>query len=301
MKAVVNQSILPLYAAAGDISGGCSDEALYGMQIFILGDGSKVQNSDAVSSGGELHLPEWVKIRTPYRYEGYVHSDGLLYCSPWYDGLNEEKTRLVEAPFADVLSAPSVASQLLLSLPRGSRLELFEEKEPEKASCTVENAVQMRDGWSCVRLADGRQGYIPSAHLAPYPFCRSEENDFRAAVVRTARKYLGTSYRWGGKTPAGIDCSGLVSMSYLLNGVVIYRDAEIKEGFPIHEISAENVKPADLLFFPGHVALSLGGGRFLHSTGRAGDNGVVTGSLNPEDPDFRADLKAGFLAAGSIF
>ena len=60
----------------------------------------------------------------------------------------------------------------------------------------------------------------------PFP---AEENAFRAAVTATARSYLGVHYRWGSKTPMGIDCSGLTSMSYLLSGVVIYRDAEIRE------------------------------------------------------------------------
>ena len=71
------------------------------------------------------------------------------------------------------------------------------------------------------------------------------------------RSYLGAQYRWGGKTPLGIDCSGIVSMAYLLNGVTIYRAAAIKSGFALHEISLEAAKPGDLLFFPGHVAMYL--------------------------------------------
>ncbi|MFQ7003409.1 MAG: NlpC/P60 family protein [Ruthenibacterium lactatiformans] len=48
----------------------------------------------------------------------------------------------------------------------------------------------------------------------------------------------------------GIDCSGLVSMAFLLNGVMIYWDAAIKPGCALHEISFEAAKPGDLLFFP---------------------------------------------------
>ena len=100
---------------------------------------------------------------------------------------------------------------------------------------------------------------------------------------------------------AGIDCSGFCSMCYLLNGVVIYRDARIESGFPVHSVPIEHAKAGDLLYFPGHIALYLGEGRFLHATARSGDDGVVTASLNPSDPDFRADLAASLLAAGSIF
>ena len=113
--------------------------------------------------------------------------------------------------------------------------------------------------------------------------------------------YQGTHYRWGGKSPMGIDCSGLVSTAYMLCGILIYRDAHIMEDFPIHEISLENVKPGDLLFFPGHVAMYLGHGRYCHSTGRSGDNGFALNSLNPGDPDYRADLKAAITQVGSYF
>ena len=90
-------------------------------------------------------------------------------------------------------------------------------------------------------------------------------------------------------------------MSYLLNGVVIYRDANIVEGFPVHEIPRAEMKPGALLFFPGHVAMYLGDGRYIHSTAKNGSDGVVINSLDPEDPDYRADLDQGMTAVGSIF
>ena len=53
----------------------------------------------------------------------------------------------------------------------------------------------------------------------------------------------------GRKTACGIDCSGLAFMSYFRNGILIWRDAPIKEGYPVHEIPIEQTKPGDLLFF----------------------------------------------------
>ena len=99
----------------------------------------------------------------------------------------------------------------------------------------------------------------------------------------------------------GIDCSGLCSMAYMLCGVLIYRDAKIVPGFPVHSIPFEQVKEGDLLFFPGHVAMYLGEGKFLHSTAHNGSDGVVVNSLNPDDPDYRADLDQGMTAVGTIF
>jgi cell wall-associated NlpC family hydrolase len=112
---------------------------------------------------------------------------------------------------------------------------------------------------------------------------------------------MGTQYRWGGKSTLGIDCSGLCQMAYMLNGIIIYRDAKIMEGFPIHEIPFEEVKPCDLLFFPGHVAMYMGNGKYVHSTGKNGSDGVVINSFNPKDSDFREDLYQSLKAVGSIF
>ena len=112
---------------------------------------------------------------------------------------------------------------------------------------------------------------------------------------------MGTEYRWGGKSGRGIDCSGLVSSAYMQCGVLIYRDAKIIEGWPMHEVAFENKKPGDALFFPGHVALYLGEGRYIHSTGAAASGGVVINSLEPDDPLYREDLVKCLYAVGSVF
>ena len=90
-------------------------------------------------------------------------------------------------------------------------------------------------------------------------------------------------------------------MAYWLNGVTIWRDASIKEGFPLHEIPREAMQPGDPLFFPGHVAMYLGDGKYIHSTAKNGSDGVVINSLNPADPDYREDLDKGMTAVGSLF
>ena len=61
------------------------------------------------------------------------------------------------------------------------------------------------------------------------------------------------------------------------------------------------LKKGDLIFFPGHVAVHLGNGRYVHSTGYKLTPCVTLNSLNPQDPDYRGDLAEKVTAYGSIF
>jgi beta-lactamase class A len=160
-----------------------------------------------------------------------------------------------------------------------------------------------KEGWQKVKLADGRVGFVPAAIPVPQPLepVSRDEDVLRRRLVEAALSYSGTHYRWGGKSPQGIDCSGLCSMAYMLCGILIFRDADIREGFPIRQIPLEQMKPGDLIFFPGHVAMYIGDDRYCHSTAKVGFNGFAVNSLNPSHPDYREDLHKTITKIGSYF
>ncbi|MGN0968845.1 MAG: C40 family peptidase [Oscillospiraceae bacterium] len=235
----------------------------------------------------EEPAPGWFKVRTNYRYEGFAPA-ACLSRDP--DGVNffaALPKRVVTRGFCAVLAQPKVQSWPVAELTRGALI----------APLTAPD----ENGWVKAALPDGQTGYTKSGFLAPCHNAPPGEADFRQAVAETALGYLGAPYRWGGKSPLGIDCSGLAFMAYWLNGVTIFRDARMEPGFPVHEIPRSEMKEGDLLFFPGHVAVYLGDGRYVHSTARSGSDGVVINSLDPAAPDYREDLARGMTAVGSIF
>lgn len=108
-------------------------------------------------------------------------------------------------------------------------------------------------------------------------------------VVDVATAFLDrpTPYEWGGMTETGIDCSGLVWVAYAAAGVRLPRDADQQRemGRPVDRDSLE---PGDLLFFPGHVAISLGGAEYVHAYGTPGE--VTINSLDSADDRYVESL-----------
>ena len=85
-------------------------------------------------------------------------------------------------------------------------------------------------------------------------------------VVGIAMQYLGTPYVWGGASPGGFDCSGLVVFVFAQVGVSLphYTGALWNVGTPV---SSDQLQPGDLVFFNGlgHVGIYIGGGEFIHA------------------------------------
>lgn len=299
------------------------DEGLYGQACQVR------TAPGGVTAEGVPLSPEVAEVVTFYGYHGFVRRDALKFVSE--DALRDylPQPLVLVGRATDVLSLPKVQGVRMLELERGGVLRRQHE--------TAEEA-EAHKGWAKVLLTDGRTGYVRDVALEPVRyemtavFSQREglafndalaealtttaerlvpdavarwyggsEDAFRAAVCAQAKKYRGTEYRWGGKSGRGIDCSGLVSSAYMQCGVLIYRDAKIVEGWPMHEVAFEDKKPGDALFFPGHVALYLGEGRYIHSTGAAVSGGVVINSLEPEDPLYRDDLVKSLYAVGSVF
>jgi peptidoglycan DL-endopeptidase CwlO len=85
-------------------------------------------------------------------------------------------------------------------------------------------------------------------------------------VVGIAMRYLGVPYVWGGASPSGFDCSGLVMYVYAQVGVSLphYTGAQWNMGVAV---SQSDLQPGDLVFFDGlgHVGIYIGGGQFIHA------------------------------------
>lgn len=271
MKALVIRDIAPLKKEPR-FECELADEALYGMAVTV----------------GE-EIGDYIYATTDYRYSGYIRKDALDFDAQRMDAWQRAQHAWVIRPVLDVLATPEVQSHPIITLTRGAQVI----------------PGTMEDGWTKVALIDGRLGYVRSSSLSEpivdIPWKNREVMGLRADLVRRALSYMGTQYRWGGKTPMGIDCSGLCSISYLMNGITIYRDAGIEEGFDLKAIDMDRMAEGDLLFFPGHVAMYIGNGKYVHATAAAGSDGVVINSLREEDPDFRSDLRESITAIGSIF
>ena len=270
MNAVVKVMIANLHSTT-DVQSELTDEVLYGMPVEVLEEVDDV----------------WVKVLTFYRYEGYTLKSNLQLGSDTMAVWNEKAESVVIQSFADVLTEPVIQSSKLITLTRGAFIQQLDEAGIEK-------------GWSKVQLVTGEVGYVRTDWLQPKVKAYTINEDlFREQVVQSAFQYLGAPYRWGGKSPLGIDCSGLCSMAYMLNGAYIYRDAKIMDGFPLREIAREDIKRGDLLFFPGHVAMYIGDEQYIHSS--LGGNEVNINSLNQNEENYREDLATTITGAASLF
>ena len=98
-------------------------------------------------------------------------------------------------------------------------------------------------------------------------------------VVGIAMRYLGVPYVWGGASPSGFDCSGLVMYVYAQIGIALphYTVAQYRVGVPV---ARDQLQPGDLVFFDGlgHVGIYIGGDQFVHAP-HTGDV-VKVSSLN---------------------
>lgn len=102
-------------------------------------------------------------------------------------------------------------------------------------------------------------GFVIEAHLALIGV-------FDRDPAGVALGYLGAPYLWGGRTVAGLDCSGLVQQAMTACGRFAPRDSD-QQRDAYGEIGFEDLRRGDLVFWPGHVAIMIDEARIIHANG----------------------------------
>lgn len=214
---------------------------------------------------------EWIRIRGEDGYIGWVHQGYLKtgeddWAFSWERGSSGESVVSLGAELTDA------DGRMVARLPWGARLSRHS---------------------GAFHLPDGRTGIVSSGDVVDVDRLGDWFPLRGESVARTARRWLGAPYLWGGVTLNGVDCSGFTQAVMWMHGIALPRDSDLQArtgaGLPVGLDLAE-LRPGDLLYFAeagtrvSHVAISLGGSLIIHSA--LGNGGVdindLTGSLSLE-------------------
>lgn len=142
---------------------------------------------------------------------------------------------IITARNAPVFARPDIKSPILHHLPMGARIH------------AVPSA-------KFVALATG--GHIHKQHVAAHK---------APTPLGIARMFEGAPYVWGGRTPDGVDCSGLVQSALVTCGHQCPRDSDQQRQSLGTKIDPANAASGDIAFFPGHVGILTTGDKIFHA------------------------------------
>ena len=163
-------------------------------------------------------------------YVGYVEAAALTAAAA-------PATHRVSAPSALVFSRPDIKAPIVADLPLGALLAAAEHDE---------------------KFIAAAGGFIHRRHVASL-------GDFASDALEVARPFIGTPYLWGGRSRAGVDCSGLVQVALMAAGQPVPRDSDLQAQAIGDAVALADRAPGDLLFIPGHVGFIDYGDRLLHA------------------------------------
>ena len=179
-------------------------------------------------------------------------------------------------------AAPSMTAAILGEFFYGNRVSL----------------VTAHDGWAQVVAENGQIGYVSSKYVKEGSYSAGGDDSSSSGssasapaesgsatgqqVASYACQFVGSRYVWGGTTPDGFDCSGLVYYVYKQFGYTLNRVAADQASNGRH-VEASELQPGDLLCFYsgssyiGHVGIYIGNGQFVHASNST--TGVIISDL----------------------
>jgi len=236
---------------------------------------------------------EWYLVQTPNRYIAWVDSAAIVEISSHDLGFYKKSEKMVFTPVSGFsYSLPDKNSQTISDLVMGCILPVSGSK----------------NGYYKVLYPDKREAWVLKSEVTNLNELANQQFNAQK-MVTTARKFLGFPYLWGGTSSKAVDCSGFTSTIYMMNGIILQRDAsqQTKYGKVITtNYNSKKLLPGDLLFFgrPAtatqnervtHVAMYIGNGEFIHASGK-----VRINSMDSSQPNFIKSYVPRFVRAVRI-
>lgn len=264
----------------------------------------------------------WRQVVTPEPYTAWCTNLGLVEMTP--EQINEYKAApkyICTAFHSAVYATPSYKAQRISDLSMGNLLRVVypKGKQTPRNSGSARHDNQKNKAmkpsqtkkWAEVMLPDGRKGWTPKADIKEFDKWAARPKPSEKDIINTAKQFLGTPYLWGGASSKGLDCSGMVRLSWFMNGYLLPRNAsqQIRLGREIimeadHSIAKDsklfhdemvrrirNLKPGDLVFFGSpetrwkkeaitHVGIYIGNGEIIHASHMVRINSLIPGTPN---------------------
>lgn len=222
----------------------------------------------------------WFRVQTPDKYIAWIEAGSFtpIDKEELTDWQNSKKIIFLKE-YGFSYSKPSLNSSHISDLAIGDILKLDGE---------------IKDFYR-IHYPDNRIAYVKKDYCKVYDYWLNKAYPTTGNIIRTAKRFMGVPYLWGGTSDKAFDCSGFTKTVYFLNGILLPRDAsqQVFVGKPIDTKNGfENLKPGDLLFFGKkdtsnqkekitHVGIYIGNDEFIHASGR-----VKINSFNPKSPIF---------------
>ncbi|MBK7499058.1 MAG: C40 family peptidase [Ignavibacteriales bacterium] len=233
-------------------------------------------------------------VQTPDNYISWLDDDGFTFMTEdnWKEWISSPKI-IYTKEYGFSYSEADVNSQTVSDLVAGNLLKIMGEDSD----------------FYLVNYPDGRVAYIKKDEAKLFNDWYNALNPNGETILKTAYRFMGIPYLWGGTSTKGMDCSGFTKTVYYLNGIVLQRDAsqQVNTGELVDTKDGwQNLQAGDLLFFGRkadenrkeritHVAIYIGDGDFIHAAGR-----VKINSFNPEKAYYSDYRKSGFIRAKRI-
>jgi hypothetical protein len=171
-------------------------------------------------------------------YKAYDKYKGFIEAKDLHLDKNK-KTHKIISKECNVYKKPNNKYKLNKKIFFNSRISILDDKN---------NFIQTKNGW------------ILKKNIKPINFRKKHFLD-------NIKLYLNTKYLWGGNSPKGLDCSALVQELLKFNNIYCPRDSKDQKKFFRKEISIQNIRKGDLLFWKGHVAIALSNKKLVHAFG----------------------------------